>query len=459
MSLLLDALKKAEKAKEEAQRQAERAKAAAAAPGRAPNVVEESPAAPDRPVRTRDQLPHISQSLEIQSEDIAPSRETEDEHVLELEPAAPPPPPPQPQAAQRAEAPGVQAAERAAARQVFEAKLREPNPRLPFYITVGVLAVLGVCTAGYFWYQLRPPPALVNNDPPRPAGEQPVVAAATAPAAAAQPTPAAPAQTASPGLPGLPAASPPSPPSAVASVSPQAPVPDAKPATPRAPSTAKREPPRRATRSEPRGTELLRRESPISTRHPAPRIDPDVAAGYAAYQAGDLAAARDAYRRALGDDPLNRDALLGMAAVEVRAGRYAAADALYRRLLEADPRDAHAQAGLLALRGDEMDPVAAESQVKTLLGQDPDANVLYFTLGNEYARQGRWGEAQQAYFKAYSEDPDNPDFAYNVAVSLDHLRKPRLALEYYRRALTLAAKRSASFDQGSAQKRVKELGG
>ena len=462
MSLLLDALKKAEKAKEEAQRQAERAKAAAAAPGRAPNVVEESPAAPDRPVRTRDQLPHISQSLEIQSEDIAPSRETEDEHVLELEPAAPPPPPPQPQAAQRAEAPGVQAAERAAARQVFEAKLREPNPRLPFYITVGVLAVLGVCTAGYFWYQLRPPPALVNSDPPRPAGEQPVVAAPTAPAAAAPQASTAPAQTASPGLPGLPAASPPappSPPSGVPSVSPQAPVPDAKPAATRAPSTAKKEPLRRAARSEPRGTELLRRESPISTRHPAPRIDPDVAAGYAAYQAGDLAAARDAYRRALGDDPLNRDALLGMAAVEVRAGRYAAADALYRRLLEADPRDAHAQAGLLALRGDEMDPVAAESQVKTLLGQDPDANVLYFTLGNEYARQGRWGEAQQAYFKAYSEDPDNPDFAYNVAVSLDHLRKPRLALEYYRRALTLAAKRSASFDQGSAQKRVKELGG
>ena len=103
--------------------------------------------------------------------------------------------------------------------------------------------------------------------------------------------------------------------------------------------------------------------------------------------------------------------------------------------------------------------MAAESRVKTLLSEDPGAKVLYFTLGNEYARQGRWAEAQQAYFKAFTEDPDNPDFAYNVAVSLDHLRKPRLALEYYRRALTLSAKRSASFDQTSAQKRVQELGG
>ena len=85
--------------------------------------------------------------------------------------------------------------------------------------------------------------------------------------------------------------------------------------------------------------------------------------------------------------------------------------------------------------------------------------MLHFTLGNEYARQGRWGEAQQAYFKAVTKDPDNPDFAYNVAVSLDHLRQPKLALEYYRRALALGVKRSASFDQSSARKRVKELGG
>ena len=64
MSLLLDALKKAEKAKEEAQRQAEKARAGAAAPERETNVAEETP---HRPVRTRDQLPDISESIEIQS--------------------------------------------------------------------------------------------------------------------------------------------------------------------------------------------------------------------------------------------------------------------------------------------------------------------------------------------------------------------------------------------------------
>jgi tetratricopeptide (TPR) repeat protein len=95
--------------------------------------------------------------------------------------------------------------------------------------------------------------------------------------------------------------------------------------------------------------------------------------------------------------------------------------------------------------------------VKSLLTTDREANVLYFTLGNQYALQGRWADAQQAYFKAFSADPENPDFAFNVAVSLDQLHQSRLALEYYQRALTLAQKRSASFDTETARTRVQQL--
>src|SRR5205085_10023918 len=64
MSLLLEALKKAERAKEEAQRRA-RGDTGLAAP--AP----EAPAAERKPVLTRDKLPEISSSLEIMSEDLA----------------------------------------------------------------------------------------------------------------------------------------------------------------------------------------------------------------------------------------------------------------------------------------------------------------------------------------------------------------------------------------------------
>jgi Tfp pilus assembly protein PilF len=203
---------------------------------------------------------------------------------------------------------------------------------------------------------------------------------------------------------------------------------------------------------------LARAEDPeLKVNRGGPRIHPRVDAGYAAYQGGDLAKARGEYEQVLREEPANRDALLGLAAVEMRAQRYDLADTHYQRVLQVDPRDPHAQAGMLALRGQQLDPVQVESRVKSLLAADREANALYFTLGNQYAQQGRWAEAQQAYFKAFATDPDNPDFAFNLAVSLDQLRQPKLALEYYRRAVALAEKRSANFALGVARNRVQQL--
>ena len=83
--------------------------------------------------------------------------------------------------------------------------------------------------------------------------------------------------------------------------------------------------------------------------------------------------------------------------------------------------------------------------------------MLYFTLGNQYAQQGRWAEAQQAYFKAFADRSGQSGFRLQLAVSLDQLHQPKLALEYYRRALALAEKRSASFDPEAARTRVQQL--
>jgi tetratricopeptide (TPR) repeat protein len=187
-------------------------------------------------------------------------------------------------------------------------------------------------------------------------------------------------------------------------------------------------------------------------------VHPRVGTAYAAYLAGDLTSARNEYQQALREEPANRDALLGVAALDVRAGRFELAEAAYLRLLQADPRDAHAQAALIALRAGRVDPVAAESRVKTMLADNPAAHVLNFTLGNQLAQQGRWAEAQQEYFKAFAADPENPDFAFNLAVSLDQMRQPRLALDYYRRAIALAEKRTAGFDLAGARSRAAQLG-
>jgi tetratricopeptide (TPR) repeat protein len=460
MSLLLEALKKAEKAKEDAQR---RARDGSAGGEPAPSVfdAEATVAVEGRHVMRRDELPDISAPLEIVSDDLRPTAQSKSSAPLELRLAdeTPTPPAPERAVAPRASAPragsGAPAADtagasRAAAQKVFEAKFKEPNPRLPFYITMGVLGACAVGTAIYFWIQLRPAPSLVNTNPARSASEIPVDAGADKRAAPA----AAPASAGPAAIPGLPGSSPPpqvavttpaTPPAAAAAPTPATAAPAASPVNP-APSAARSRP------AAPKGE-----DRPLTVTRSGPQIHPQVSSGYAAYQAGDIAKARTEYQQVLREEPANRDALLGLAAVEMRAQRYDLSYGYYRRILQADPRDAYAQAGLLALRSEQLDPVLVESRVKSLLAADREATVLYFTLGNQYAQQGRWAEAQQAYFKAYAAEPDNADYAFNVAVSLDQLRQPKLALEYYRRALALAEKRSASFAQDVARARVQQL--
>jgi tetratricopeptide (TPR) repeat protein len=196
--------------------------------------------------------------------------------------------------------------------------------------------------------------------------------------------------------------------------------------------------------------------APIAINPPTLMVDPQIERAYDAFQKGDLTTARSQYQAALQREPANRDVLLGLAAVDIRTRNFESAESRYLKILEADPRDALAMAGLIALRG-QTDPLQSESRLKSLIAANPDSAHLHFALGNQYAAMVRWPEAQSAYFKAYSLDPDNPDFSFNLAVSLDQLRQGKLALEYYRRALALVNTRPAGFDRNQVSARITEL--
>lgn len=186
------------------------------------------------------------------------------------------------------------------------------------------------------------------------------------------------------------------------------------------------------------------------------RLHPRLARAYEAWRSGNLAEAKRDYEGVLKTDPRNRDALLGLGAIAVRTGQWDEASTHYTTLLRLNPRDSIAQTGLIAVH-ENVDPLRGESQIKLLLREEPDAAHLHFTLGNMYADQDRWGEAQSAYFNAYRLDSDNPDYAYNVAVSLDQLGKGKAAADYYRRALELAALNGAAFNQPSVRERLLRL--
>ncbi len=182
--------------------------------------------------------------------------------------------------------------------------------------------------------------------------------------------------------------------------------------------------------------------APLATREPAialkpvtgvPRATANLSQAYAALKEGDYLLAQQHYMQILRNDSLNLDACLGLAVAAERSGNSAEALRHYRRVLEIDPRNANALAGLLIIGGADQ-PETIETELKALLIKNPQSSALQFSLGNFYAANARWTEAQQAYFEAFRLEPGNTDYLHNLAVSLDQLNQPRLALEYYRKA-------------------------
>jgi tetratricopeptide (TPR) repeat protein len=457
MSLLLDALRRAEQAKERgAQSDGPDTHASHGIGAHAhehvhahpelelsPPIANDEAAATDvasPSLITRDRLPDISQSLEILTDDLLspPPRVPKDAHRKSNERTSS-------ERAQhrRAGDPAELSSAQQAARRLFEAKEKPHNPHRPFQIMLGVLALIAIGAGAYFWYQLRAPSNVAIT----------IAAPRTMPASASAQSP----------VEARPVAQ-------TFSVEPMAPITEALPAEPAHRSTPE---PTHARASAPLSYDPG--PAPGAAPHAAPRTAPTGAVvqtltlnkstapsisaidqGYAAYERGDWVVAREAYQRALTQSPLNRDALLGMAALDMRSGHYEAAETHYLKALELNPRDALAQSGMISLRG-YTDPLASESRLKNLLAQQPEATFLNFALGNQYAAQSRWSEAQQSYFKAYSADADNPDYAFNLAVSLDHLRQGKLAIEYYQKALTLGATRPVSFNKAQIEARLREL--
>jgi tetratricopeptide (TPR) repeat protein len=173
---------------------------------------------------------------------------------------------------------------------------------------------------------------------------------------------------------------------------------------------------------------------------------------HAAYQAGQLDEAQRLYTQAAAQ-ARSTDVLLGLAAIAVAQNREQDAVQHYREVLEREPRNPTAQAALLDLTGS-TDSQASESRLKTLIDRDPSPH-LYQTLGNLYAEQQRWPEAQSAYFEAFRGAPGNADYAYNLAVSLDMLRQRAAALTYYEKALALGGVHR--FDRAQAEARIRQL--
>jgi tetratricopeptide (TPR) repeat protein len=185
------------------------------------------------------------------------------------------------------------------------------------------------------------------------------------------------------------------------------------------------------------------------------QINPALNTAYQAFLSGDVASAEKHYQSVLAQEPKNHDALLGLAALALNQRNADKAGGYYGQLLELDPNDPDAIAGLTSLQ--QGDPAQSESRLKKALSLHPNAAAILFALGNLYAQQARWSDAQQFYFRAYATQATNADYAFNLAVSLDRLNQSKLAIDYYQRALEAGQTGPGNFSRGKVQQRIAEL--
>ena len=195
-----------------------------------------------------------------------------------------------------------------------------------------------------------------------------------------------------------------------------------------------------------------------------PQVSPALTAGYVALSSGDYPLAKRRYAEAIAANTNSADAHLGFATAAARGGEaadLALAVRHYQRVLEIDPRNSTANAALIVLAGGGSTNGAPrsvaeqEGALRMIVSQDPSAANAHFLLGNLYAENRRWRDAQQAYFEAARLQPQNADYNYNLAVSLDHLGQGAAAADFYKRALAATSK--GQFDTAAVDRRIRAL--
>lgn len=200
-------------------------------------------------------------------------------------------------------------------------------------------------------------------------------------------------------------------------------------------------------------------KKPITIKSNTPTSTPlsrAIHQGFQAYQRGDFSTARIAYDAALQISPQHKDALLGAAAVAIRQNRVDHALRWYQQRLHSAPNDNHAKAGMLALVATSTPDPKLQSEVNLLLLEYPGAAHLHFLKGSINALHLQWGSAQLAFFEATRLERGNPNYLYNLAISLDHLGHPKEALFYYQQALDRIHKQS-NFNGAALRVRIQQL--
>ena len=334
-----------------------------------------------------------------------------------------------------------------------------PRPRRnPMLLALGgltVLAVVGIATLGYQYYRTLPAPHAMPS--PRVADAvtaiHPEIVPPHAPLLSAPVTPAPVIKAPLPSpIAVIAAPTPPTAPRAVTqpikAVSREPGIADRPPP----PKSAKRSPPSAAFDAEITSGQVRIAHAAPGEHEPTRRA---LTRAYAAFVAGDLSAAKAGYQRVLATHPRQIDAWLGLGAIALANNQLTEAQRDYQQVLAEQSEHPVAIAALELIESGARD--GSEARLKLLLDRGIDAPYLHFALGNLYARHARWPDAQAAFFNALRGSPNNADYAYNLAVALEHLQQPKVALAYYQKAKQSAGRGRIAFNPALVEARISAL--
>ena len=181
-------------------------------------------------------------------------------------------------------------------------------------------------------------------------------------------------------------------------------------------------------------------------------------AAQTALDGGNLAAAEQSYRAAVGKNPGSATAQFGLGNALVRLGKLAEAEIAYKAALAADPKliAAHANLGVTYYQMNQL-PKAADEFIAALKLNPNDAATTYL-LGAVRLQEKNLAEAEKLLLKARDLDPKLPEAYYGLG-ALVQAQWPEGRSHCRLREVSGGRSRPGSAGHGECQERVEGVEG
>jgi tetratricopeptide (TPR) repeat protein len=163
--------------------------------------------------------------------------------------------------------------------------------------------------------------------------------------------------------------------------------------------------------------------------------------------------------------PSSMQALILYGSLQLNLGNQSSASEIFSRVISIDPSNVSARVGFLkSIPGYSAEDLISE--LSRLQQTSPDNHLLAFELGRAFATQSRWTEAARSFSRALelagrstANNQVLPEYAFNLAVSLDRSGERMLATRYYNEALDRSGSLPTGFDPEVVKQRVNVLSG